>query len=302
MRKVDFFIVGAPKCGTTSMYYYLRSHPQIFMPDRKEPHFFGSDLDFRDRTRLTLQEYQKLFMTARPDQKIGEASVFYLYSKLAAAEIREYNKRARIIIMLRSPIDMLYSLHSQRLYNGTEDIEDFQVAIDAQNDRKRGRRLPRRLGLVQGLFYFDVANYVEQVERYLVAFGREQVHVIIYDDFSRDIATSYHDLCRFLGIHNDDRTDFEVVNQNKIARARWLSRLLWRPTGAIRKIARTIVPNSDIRRNVSTIIRQVNTISCTRDPLDVKLRKRLSGDLSPSVMRLGEILQRDLTHWVRYEA
>ena len=128
-RKPDFFIVGAPKCGTTSMFHYLRQHPQIFMPDNKEPHYFGKDLiKMSDEFIDNEDEYLNLFKDAKSDQKLGEASTFYLYSKSAYKEIKEYNPDAKIIIMLRNPIDFLHSLHSQLLFSGYEDELDFEIA------------------------------------------------------------------------------------------------------------------------------------------------------------------------------
>jgi len=149
MRTPDFFIVGAPKCGTTAMSDYLRQHPEIYMPQRKEPHFFGSDLDapypyfIRDK-----EQYFSLFAEAKDEKRVGEASVWYLYSKRAAFEIKEFCPTASIIIMLRNPVDMIYSLHSQRLFTGNEDIPDFEEALEAEEDRKRGLRIPSRTYLV----------------------------------------------------------------------------------------------------------------------------------------------------------
>lgn len=127
----NFFIVGAPKCGTTAMHIYLRQHPEIFMPEKKESHFFGSDLNsqyfIRDR-----EKYLSLFSEAKDVKRIGEASVWYLYSKQAAYEIKEFSPSASIIIMLRNPVDMLYAQHSQFLYNGNENIASFEDALNAE--------------------------------------------------------------------------------------------------------------------------------------------------------------------------
>lgn len=139
MKKPDFFIVGAAKCGTTAMYEYLKEHPEIFMPeDAKEPNYFGSDMNYKS-SRLTEEQYLSLFSDAKNEKRIGEASVWYLYSKLAASEIKEFCPSARIIIMLRNPVDMLYSLHSELFYGADEDIEDFKTALNAEEVRKKER-------------------------------------------------------------------------------------------------------------------------------------------------------------------
>src|SRR3954468_1950993 len=116
MPSPSFFIVGAPKCGTTSLNDYLRQHPRIFIPERKELHYFGSDLTFLKTQRPTREEYLAHFAAAQPQQIAGEASVWYLYSQLAAREIHDFCREAKFIIMLRNPVDMMHSLHSQYLY------------------------------------------------------------------------------------------------------------------------------------------------------------------------------------------
>src|SRR5436190_21521408 len=111
MKTPNFFIVGAPKCGTTAMYEFLKQHPQIFMT-RKEVDFFGSDLYMKERIRDE-SAYLQLFAAATDEFRVGEGSVWYLYSKRAAAEIKRFVSDARIIIQLRDPTDMIYSLHSE---------------------------------------------------------------------------------------------------------------------------------------------------------------------------------------------
>ncbi|MFQ5518600.1 MAG: sulfotransferase, partial [Mariprofundus sp.] len=140
MLKPDFFIVGAPKCGTTAMYTYLQAHPDIFMSEVKEPYYFCSDLGFH-RFRNE-QEYLKLFSVASPQQRIGEASTWYLYSSQAAAAIHAFNTDARIIVMLRNPVDMMYSLYSHFLYIGSEETDSFEAALAAEEERKHGNCIP----------------------------------------------------------------------------------------------------------------------------------------------------------------
>src|SRR6266545_5937438 len=159
MRRPDFFIVGAPKCGTTALNDYLKDHPEIFISARKELHFFGSDLVFRGPRRITEQEYLSFFAPARHEKRLGEASVWYLYSQQAAAEIKAFSPAARIIIMLRNPVDMMYSLHSQRLYNGRETISDFAKAL--ATEEMHGRKEWDRKGALNavGFSYREAATY-----------------------------------------------------------------------------------------------------------------------------------------------
>ena len=128
MRKPNLFIVGAPKSGTTALYEYLKVHPEIFMSAYKEPHYFGSDLrgprmeQFRGNDR----KYLSLFAAATNEKWVGEASIWYLYSQRAAQEIKAYDPNAAIIIMLRNPLEMGYSMFYQSSYTGNEILPTFE--------------------------------------------------------------------------------------------------------------------------------------------------------------------------------
>src|SRR4051812_22016289 len=102
--KPDFFIAGAPKSGTTALFEYLSRHPSVFMPDIKEPNFFSSDLHTKGQ-RFRADEYLALFEAARSDQLTGEASAIYLYSAVAVARLMQHNPRARVVVILRNPVE-----------------------------------------------------------------------------------------------------------------------------------------------------------------------------------------------------
>ena len=125
MRKPDFFIAGAPKCGTTAMHTYLQTHPEVFVSKVKEPSFFATDLHNSNPLVCNIEEYLSLFAEVRDEKRVGEASTGYFYSQNAAKELKEFNPSASIIIMLRNPVDMMYSLHGQLLYQGNEDLVNF---------------------------------------------------------------------------------------------------------------------------------------------------------------------------------
>ena len=212
-RVPDFFIVGAPKAGTTAMYEYLRTHPDLYLPERKELRFFGSDLDIRDRQQLTAEQYLAYFAPAPADALIGTAYVWYLYSRLAAEEIALFSPDARIIAMLRNPVSMLPALHGEHLANGNEDISDFTAALDAEPERRAGRRIPPHAHLPQGLWYTDVPRYAEQLERYFAVFGRDRVRVILFDDFVADIPATFRETLDFLGVRHRVRAGLVRTRQ-----------------------------------------------------------------------------------------
>lgn len=306
MRRPDFFIVGAPKCGTTAMTKYLRQHPEIYIPEVKELHYFGSDLVFRKTLNrspewfgMTEETYLSYFSRAVSNKKAGEASVLYLYSKSAAREIKEFNPEADIIIMLRNPADALYSWHGQNLYVCNEDIEDFDEALKAESDRREGRRIPDSSFWPEGLFYSEIMKFAGQVERYINVFGREKVHVIIFDDFRDDTAHVYESTLSFLGVETDFRPDFEVVNPSKRLRFKPLYRILTTPPAFLRPIADGISRVAFIRRLVSRSLQRFNTVYEKREPIDSEIRKKLQAKFAPDVERLSKLLDRDLTHWSR---
>jgi len=297
MRKPDFFIVGAPKCGTTALYRCLEEHPDVFVPPTKEIHYFGTDLYSPTYLRST-EKYLNLFAAAQSEKRLGEASVWYLYSKRSAQEIKAFCPDARIIIMLRNPVDMIYSLHSQRLFIGSEDIADFEAALDAEEDRKSGRRLPKFPYLIEGLFYREVGKYSEQVRRYLTAFTPDPVKIIIFDDFKTKPAEIYCETFEFLEVDSAFEPQIRVVNPNKKVRSKALRTFLDNPPTLLKKVGRPLTTKS-LRHRLFRAGRQLNTKFVARPPLHPELRRELQKHFSEDVERLSEMLKRDLTHWSR---
>lgn len=291
-KKPDFFIVGAPKCGTTAMNAFLEQHPEIFIPDIKEVHFFGKDLDITKGALRDPERYLALFQNAK-EKRLGEASVWYLFSETAAEEIYRFNPDARIVVMLRNPPDMLYSQHSQFLYNGNEDIESFREALAAEPDRKAGRRVPESAHFAGGLLYSETVRYAEQLERYLERFGPEQVHVILYDDFRADLPGTYRKLLQFLEVSDNFSPEFAVVNPNKRARSRLLRSFVQAPPERVKRLSRLFFPRS-VRQRVMKGLEGANIRYEKRAPLDPELRAELERRFAPEVEKLEALLGRPL--------
>ena len=296
-RYPDFLIVGAPRCGTTFMYRYLNEHPQIYMSPTKEPQHFATDLDsgsYLDSVSFLRDgdAYKALFAGARADQLAGEASTWHLYSQEAAANIKVANPDARIIIMLRDPVEMLYSLHGRRLYGGSEDLRSFADALDAEADRRQGRRIPPRARNVQALLYRDVGRYSEQVKRYLDLFGPDRVHIVVFEDFRADPAGAYRRTLEFLGVDPDFRAGFGAVNEGAARRSWRLQQLLLSPR--VIRFARFVFP-APVRPLVGRVWDAINSREQRRSPLDPVVAARLRAELRPDVDRLGLLIGRDLT-------
>lgn len=279
------------------MYSYLRQHPDVFMPFLKEPHYFGTDLTHR-YGKPSRAEYLSLFADARPGQRVGEASAWYLYSRTAAAEIAEFSPRAQIIIMLRNPVDMMYAQHSQLLFNRQEDIDDFEAALAAELDRRGGRRLPRHPVRTESLFYRDSARFAPQIERYLAPFGRERVHFIVQEEMKQDTASAYRGVLRFLGVDQSFEADFERANENKLVRKQWLQEVIWSPPGPIRS-AIPILRRFPIVHRLRGALLQINSIQARRPPIGHELRAKLIAEFRDDIARVEELVGRDLSLWYR---
>lgn len=309
--KPNFFIVGAPKCGTTSLHEYLQRHPDVFMPFFKEPHFFGTDLEgsrfrqFRGRP----ERYLKLFRDARGEKRIGESSPWYLASQRAAEEIQAYDPAAKIIIMLRNPIDMMYSMWSQFRYSGNEQIGSFEEALAAEPERRAGKRIRHAAHCVTGLYYREMTRFAQQTRRYFERFGRENAHVILFDDFRSDTPAAFGAVLEFLDLAPYPDISFDIRNPNKEVRLEWLqtlivdsgfSLMLLKDRLTYLATTHSLVPYSWRTRAVKGVI-AVYTKYESRSPLTAELRRRLASELEGDIDALSALLDRDLSHWYQVD-
>lgn len=291
MKKPNLFIVGAAKSGTTSMMHYLDAHPEISMPQRREPVFFGSDLVWPKMKTASLDDYLAIFSDVGDVKYIGEKSVWYLYSREAASEIHEFNADARILILLRDPVDMMYSLHTQFLRTENEDLENFREAIEAQSARARGERLPPAVRSPEALLYTRVVRYAEQVERYLNVFGPDRVRVLLFEDLQQRPEATYRAVLEFLGVDPGFLPRFEVHNPARKLRSPRLHRILTERPWYYR-----LIPDA-VRRRMEWRLHRLNDLRVRRPQMEATLREQLCAELRPDVDRLAEMLARDLGHW-----
>jgi hypothetical protein len=306
-RLPDFFIVGHPKSGTTALYEMLRTHPQIFMPDLKEPRYFATDLRARfqpastpQETRLqlpeTLEEYVELFRPAAPEQIIGEASPSYLRSAAAAGLIAAARPDARIIAVLREPAGFVRSLHLELVQNHVETEQDLRTAFAneqraaIEHRQVDGPRLPR---------YSDRVRYVEQLRRYEEVFPAEQILVLIYDDFRNDNKGTVRRVLDFLGV--DSGVPITAVEANPTVHVRSVRmdafvRSLYAGrgplAGAVKPVVKRLLPERVRGERLQSVRRRL--LYGTPKPADedfmLELRRRFKGE----VQALGEHLNRDL--------
>lgn len=217
--KPGLFILGGPKCGTTAMCSYLADHPSICFAVPKEPKYFHTDFTNAHREALTEGKYMRCFDVDPATHRIlAEGTVWYLYSDVAVANILAFNPDALFVVMIRNPVDLVYSLHSQLYYGGDEDVENFETAWRLQAARKLGKKLPVGVRDPKSLFYGDIARLGEQIERLFCLADRERVLVIKYDDFAADAAREYARVIAFADLAPDTRQRFERHNENRALR------------------------------------------------------------------------------------
>lgn len=299
MTRPNFFIAGAPKCGTTALVEYLRTHPQVFISELKEPHYFATDMEGK-RTIRTEAEYQGLFSSVQPHHSaIGEGSVYYLYSDEALANIRAYAPDARILVMLRNPLELIPSLHGQFLYSRNEEVRDLGQAWALVGQRAQGRRIPRRCSDPKLLRYDRIARLGEQLERLLGIFPPDQVMWIFFDDFARDTRGEYLRVLDFLGLDDDGREAFPPVNQHKRHRLDAVGNFTQRPPRRLVQAGLKAKALLGIDRlGLLNRLRRLNRVEGRRAPLSPELREEILEAYQDDIQRLSQLTGRPLGHWL----
>jgi hypothetical protein len=302
-RLPDFFLAGHSKSGTTALYEMLRSHPQIFMPDLKEPVFFAKELPrqaHRYEAPGTLEGYMALFEPAAPGQIVGEASACYLWSRVAAAEIAAVCPQAKVVAILREPASFLRSLHLQNLQSHYEDEPDLGRALALEEERREGRSVPPRSLWPQVLLYSEHVRYAEQLRRYHEVFPPEQVLVLIYDDFRADNEATVSRVLRFLGVQEDAPVASVEANPTVQMRSQRLDTLVHGlSTGqgagfrAARSLVKAVTP-SGLRRDALKGF-QRRFVASEPAPPDPELTLAIKRRYRPEVLAISEYLDRDLT-------
>jgi hypothetical protein len=301
-RMPDFFIAGHQKCGTTALYLMLSEHPQIFMPEFKEPRYFAPELrpplvhETADRPQK-LERYLALFADAEPGQRAGEASPQYLRSPTAAARIAELNPDARMIVILREPAAFVRSFQMQMVASHEEKEKDLRKAVELEP----ARRANARGGFVAPqLLYSEHVRYAEQLRRLHASFRREQVLVLVYEDFRRDNEATVREVQRFLDV--DDTVPLEKVETEPLSTVRSMRmhellrsvrRADFNPAQAsgFSRALNTLVPKKLRRGTLSAAFRRV--AYAPPQPPDEQFMRELRRRYRDDVVAVGEYLDRD---------
>ena len=285
----DFAIIGAPKCGTTSLAAYLREHPGVFMSPIKEPAYFCDSPTLRAlaarRYVGDLAAYARLFDAAEPGQLRGEASASYLFSEAAVARLLSANPEARLIAMVRNPIDMVVSLHASKAYNGLE-YDDFATAWRASSKR-------------HALDYRSLGRLGWQLSRLKKLVPERQLHVIVFDDLCADPRAAYESVLRFLGLPDDGRSEFPVLNGRKYRSWPQLARLAKNPPPPLDRLKQAVKQAWPGRaRAIGRRLSAANTRPAPQAQLSGRLRREMVDAFQDDVTLLSELLGRDFRHWL----
>lgn len=296
------FIVGAPKCGTSAMASYLSCHPNVFLPDVKEPFYWSMDYE-RLRMRhsmTTLENYLELFSPAGPQHSvIVEGSTNYLASEVAIRRILESQPNAKFIAMLRNPVDVVHAFHSEILFSGIETEPDFETAWQLQDQRKAGQLIPAHCEAPQFLQYAEVASYAPQLRRFFSMVPEENRKVILFDDFAADTGASFQEVLDFLSLPSFQMDEFARVNASHDHRFKLLSKMILNPPAPLRPVMEGVRHVArQFRGGMMDHVKHWFRKPVKRNPLSEDFRAQLNQFFAGDVAETSELLGRDLTHWV----
>jgi len=304
MSLPNFLIIGAAKAGTNALYHYLRQHPQVYMSPWKEPKFFAfeseADLGFRAANGrdapvnasviLDQAEYEKLFDEASEDELArGEASTHYLYVEKSPARIKALIPDAKLIAVLRNPVDRAFSSYQHLVRDDLEPL-DFGAALDAE---------PQRIAEHYAYLYryADMGFYCEQLERYEQTFPENQLCVLLYDDLRSDPEDTCRRIFSFLGVDESFVPDMSgEYNRSGVPTNRLMHRLL-NPSAPMKRRLWSVTPRFARERLLDAQTRMVNR-NLQRQTMPEPERERLREVFREEVGRLEQRLGRDLSHWL----
>ncbi|WP_103027352.1 sulfotransferase family protein [Salinibacter altiplanensis] len=295
------FVIGAAKSGTTSLYDYLRQHPDVFMSPVKEPCYFAyaenppvmagpgdEEANRESGVVYTTPEYESLFSEATSEAIVGEASPVYLYDKDAPRLLHEQCPEASLIAILRNPVVRAHSHYLQLIQSGREPLDDFEAALDAEDERVDA-------GWEWSWHYRRMGLYGRQLARYLEYFDREQLHVYRFEELTADPAGFAQTVYRALGVDPSFTPDTGVRRRaTGVPTLDWLHRFIGTPDHVLRRWARLVLPEALRDR----ILMRVRNANLRKPPLPRAARARLAEAYAGDVHRLETLLDRSFSDWL----
>jgi hypothetical protein len=300
MTLPNFLVIGASKSGTTSLYYYLQQHPDVYMSPVKEPKFFafeGQEVYFRGagiQRRVTsglttdIEEYRALFEGAEGEKAIGEASTLYLYSPRAPGRIKHHVPEAKMVALLRNPVDRAYSAYARQVRARREPLS-FSEAL-----REEERRIQD--GWYHVYHYKNRGLYHGQLKRYFELFDRERIKVCLYEELNEDPVGVSQDVFRFLGVDDAFEPDTSLRHNvsGGIPKSEALAALIDTPN-LLKTLAKSVLPER-LRKRVLAELKNRNFKRVP--PLPEEARSEVIEVFREDVFKLQELLGRDLSGWL----
>jgi hypothetical protein len=297
-KSPNFLIIGAAKAGTTSLHRYLRQHPEIFMPNLKEPKFFaleGKKLDFKGPAQginynsvTRFDDYLNLFSEVRFEKAIGEASPIYLSDSRAPHNIKKYFPNIKLISILRNPADRAFSSYCHLLRENYEDLS-FEEGLKNENFR-----IDNRWSL---LYHYTKEGYYSiYLKRYLDLFDISQIKIILYEDFSRDPRTVLSEIFNFLGVDSSFVVpDLKISNASGTTRFPWIRNLFQREN-VIKDSLKKFLPKR-LRMTVRETVLSANL--GPKPKLNTETRKLLINTFRSDILSLEKMIGKDLSFWLK---
>lgn len=300
MIKPNFFIIGAPKCGTTALSEYLREHPRIDFSIPKEPVHFCTDFP-NIRKFSDDQDYvRRCFGHCRTGEllAVGEGSTTYFYSAAAIPNILAFQPNAKFIIMLRNPLDMVPALHAEKLLNLQEDITDFPEAWGLAEERRRGEHIPKHCPDPRLVVYPDLGKLGKNLRRIFGQIPEEQRMVIMFEDFVADTRRVYSEVLAFLSVPDDGRNHFPKLNERKAIKNSLLYRFGCRPPAALIRFSQAAKRVLGIQRlNILPRLMAWTLKPVKSQPVSTQMRALMLTEFADDIDLLADLLERDLSHW-----
>jgi hypothetical protein len=288
--KVDFFIIGAPKSGTTSLYHYLDEHPQVEMSTQKEPDYFSDvaiqkqGLYYGNNRIDTVEKYYSLFNVEGMNVIFGEASVSYLFYKNVASDIKKYNVNAKIIIMLRNPIDRAFS-HYLMDYRLGLVSDSFEEIIYKTSVNKKAHLYYQQ--------YIQISEYAKQIARYHKEFDADKIMLIDYEDFKKDVGKIVKSVYNFLGINEEYRSETNKKHNTFTMPKNRLIRFIYSFV-FIRNILTFLFPDSLVKSIRLALFKQNKKPKLSDDT-----REYLKHFFKDDIMEVSQLLHKDFSKWIK---
>lgn len=298
MTLPNFLIIGAAKSGTTALYHYMRQHPQIYMSEIKEPHFFafknqnlsfvGPGVTINESSITQIDDYTALFQDIEPHEAaIGEASALYLYVPNTAQVIKDHIPNVKLIVILRNPIERAYASYMQLMRDGREPLGDFGKALEAEQGRIQGN-----WGFLWR--YTDLGFYGAQLKQYFNLFDKEQIRVYLYDDFKEAPTSVLSDMFDFIGVENTFSPDMSIrPNVSGVPKNPFVHKFLTEKN-PIKSIIKPLLPSNFREKLTNRVVNQ----NLSKPGLDHEVKRQLCSVFHEDILELQTMIGRDLSFWL----